>query len=596
MHIDWATSNTVTVETACPACTALGPKSIRLQIRSAVPPYPELPLAVCDRCGTAFFPTLTPPEYETAHATDAALAFYLEQGAGIDVMAEPLAAVDPARVRRYMEIGCGFGFSLDFARTVFGWSVRGIDPGFAARAGRDLLGLDIASIYLRTPADAGDDPFDLVLCSEVVEHVFEPLEFLAILRGVLAPGGTLLLTTPNAGAIGPDTPAGVMLPLLSPGYHATLYSREGFEILLRRAGFTAVSVTEHGPTLRATASMQEGTADLSRRLDRGRYIDYLGERARSIPADTPLGFGFRYRRFKELTHAGRFEEAREAARPVVDACRSRWGIDLDHPDALPAWCDGLPPDIAGFHDRAPFSLCGILYCLGMLTWLHDKDPNRARSFFRAAAAAGERTRAALQAAGADDGETDDLTWRSRGYVAQILAWSDPAAAVDGVERLAAAASPVLGERIPPAIIADIRLGTFTTLVNLGHYAQADHLALGVEGTLAALGPAQAASASFALGILGLNHRKAPRMAAEWFAKAHEASRALLDTAPAQGEALLWPALYHQAQALVQAGRAAEAAAALRPLLQATPGENLPAIPAELGKRAQSLARTHKLPV
>ncbi|CAO3460142.1 hypothetical protein [Azospirillum argentinense] len=586
MHIDWNTSSAAPIDAVCPACADASPKSVRLTVQSAVPPNPLLPLALCGRCGTAFFPTLRQPEYESAQATDAALAFYLEQGAGIDVMAEPLSAIDPSKVRRYLEIGCGFGFSLDVARTLFGWSVQGIDPGFAARAGRDLLGLDISSTYLRTPADAGPDPFDLVLCSEVVEHIFEPLDFLSILRGVLAPGGTLLLTTPNAGAIAPDTAGGVLVPLLSPGYHVTLYSREGFEALLRRAGFTAVSVSEHGPTLRATAAMTEGTADLSRRLDRARYLDYLAERSRTVAADTPLGLGLRYRRFKELTHAGRFTEAREAVVPVLDACRARWGLELDKPDALPSMAD-WPADIADFHDRAPFSLCGILYCLGIAAWLHDDDRERARLYFLAAGEAGERARAALQAAGADDGETDDLAWRARGHAAGILAWSKPLAAADGIERLARDTSPILGERIPPVILTGLRRQTFIDLVNLGHYAAADRLARDVEDDLAQWGPAEAASAAFALAILSLNHRKAVKTAAGWFGKAAETSRAL-------GTPLLWPALYHQAEALAATGQKPQAAEALRGLLSPAPG--LPAVPADLRDRAEKLVRSQRLSV
>lgn len=41
-----------------------------------------------------------------------------------------------------------------------------------------------------------DREFDTILCNQVLEHVFEPDEFVAELLRVLKPGGTLLLTVP----------------------------------------------------------------------------------------------------------------------------------------------------------------------------------------------------------------------------------------------------------------------------------------------------------------------------------------------------------------------------------------------------------------
>ena len=41
-----------------------------------------------------------------------------------------------------------------------------------------------------------DDEFDSVLCNQVLEHVFNPDEFLSEIKRVLKPGGRLLLTVP----------------------------------------------------------------------------------------------------------------------------------------------------------------------------------------------------------------------------------------------------------------------------------------------------------------------------------------------------------------------------------------------------------------
>lgn len=57
--------------------------------------------------------------------------------------------------------------------------------------------LGVADVFYdghRFPFD--DARFDSVLCNQVLEHVFNPAEFLAELRRVMAPGGRLLLTVP----------------------------------------------------------------------------------------------------------------------------------------------------------------------------------------------------------------------------------------------------------------------------------------------------------------------------------------------------------------------------------------------------------------
>lgn len=46
-----------------------------------------------------------------------------------------------------------------------------------------------------------DDSFDLVWCSEVIEHLEDPAASLAELQRVTKPGGELILTTPNSYAL-----------------------------------------------------------------------------------------------------------------------------------------------------------------------------------------------------------------------------------------------------------------------------------------------------------------------------------------------------------------------------------------------------------
>ena len=61
--------------------------------------------------------------------------FYVQQGAGIWLITRPLAQLRNAPASScYMEVGCGFGFGLDYAIRTKGWDGRGIDPPASPRS------------------------------------------------------------------------------------------------------------------------------------------------------------------------------------------------------------------------------------------------------------------------------------------------------------------------------------------------------------------------------------------------------------------------------------------------------------------------------
>ncbi|MEO1092242.1 MAG: bifunctional 2-polyprenyl-6-hydroxyphenol methylase/3-demethylubiquinol 3-O-methyltransferase UbiG [Pseudomonadota bacterium] len=111
---------------------------------------------------------------------------------------------DPGRPfagKTLLDVGCGGGLLAEpLAR--LGASVTGIDPErrsvAVARAHAEAEGLKIA--YRRTTAEhlvAAGERFDVVIASEVVEHVEEQPAFVATLAALTAPGGVLCLSTLN---------------------------------------------------------------------------------------------------------------------------------------------------------------------------------------------------------------------------------------------------------------------------------------------------------------------------------------------------------------------------------------------------------------
>lgn len=104
----------------------------------------------------------------------------------------------PLTGKRAADIGCGAGLLAEpLAR--LGADVTGIDAAAenveAAKAHAAQSGLNID--YRAGGIEVADGPYDLVTCMEVIEHVADPAGFAKGLADALAPGGLLILSTPN---------------------------------------------------------------------------------------------------------------------------------------------------------------------------------------------------------------------------------------------------------------------------------------------------------------------------------------------------------------------------------------------------------------
>ena len=104
----------------------------------------------------------------------------------------------PLRGKSAADVGCGAGLLAEpLAR--LGAAVTGIDAASeniaAARA--HALGQGLEIDYRVGGAEALKGRYDLVTSLEVVEHVADPAAFVAGLAAAVAPGGLLILSTPN---------------------------------------------------------------------------------------------------------------------------------------------------------------------------------------------------------------------------------------------------------------------------------------------------------------------------------------------------------------------------------------------------------------
>lgn len=104
----------------------------------------------------------------------------------------------PLQGRTALDVGCGAGLLAEpLAR--LGAKVTAIDaaPELVEVARNHAAGTGLAIDYRAMGVEDLTGTFDLVTAMEVVEHVADPKAFVASLAARLAPGGLLILSTPN---------------------------------------------------------------------------------------------------------------------------------------------------------------------------------------------------------------------------------------------------------------------------------------------------------------------------------------------------------------------------------------------------------------
>jgi SAM-dependent methyltransferase len=137
---------------------------------------------------------------------------------------------------RLLEVGCGYGFLLDEARTAFA-SCTGTELSTKAAEAARARGLAVSVGGIeRLPAGS---KFDCVVASHVLEHVYDPRAFISDLRNLLAPGGALVLGTPDMGSAWRRS-LGRRWPSFKIPEHVTYFDRPSLMRLLTEAGMEGV--------------------------------------------------------------------------------------------------------------------------------------------------------------------------------------------------------------------------------------------------------------------------------------------------------------------------------------------------------------------
>ncbi len=361
VRIDWgaADAHAASASRACPTCGAVGAKDVVLR---AVARFPgrrlDTRLLRCPDCTCVFLEDHPRLAYQDqGDREDAALAFYLHHNAGVWPIIRPIARLDRPPGQRYLDIGCGFGFGLDFAIKRRGWIGRGLDPSPHARLGAAALGLPIEPRYFE-PADAVEKT-DIIAAYEVLEHVDDPSAFMSLLRSGVADDGVLLLSTPNGGSVRQDVGPDVLTPVLSLGAHLVLQTAASLERLLRASGFAHVHIEENPISLIAYASSAPIELVEDEALLRAAYRGYLEWRSAAAGRGTDLWLGLAGRLYQEAVIDGDYPAADAIMPEIEDVLRLRYGIALAEPGGFAEPAESISPE--AWARIAPFNLPTLLY-------------------------------------------------------------------------------------------------------------------------------------------------------------------------------------------------------------------------------------------
>jgi len=138
--------------------------------------------------------------------------------------------------RRVLDVGCGAGDFLVRMRAL-GWSAHGLEVDEHAVAQARLRGVEVTCATLEAFERPG--AYDLVTLRHVIEHVHDPVGDLRRCRELLAPGGRLVVVTPNIDGVqhrrfGPHWFG------LDPPRHLHLFTPRALTLASNKAGFTSV--------------------------------------------------------------------------------------------------------------------------------------------------------------------------------------------------------------------------------------------------------------------------------------------------------------------------------------------------------------------
>lgn len=151
-----------------------------------------------------------------------------------------------------LDVGCGMGDFLAAAKNSFKECIGSEFSDHQRELARTNTGLEIFSEPLNSFPRRG---LDVITAFDVIEHVPNPKDFLESAANLLAPGGHVLLYTPNFDSFSIKVMRDIS-SLISPG-HIQLFSHKALTVLGELSGFKVIHFETRGLDLASIMSYTE---------------------------------------------------------------------------------------------------------------------------------------------------------------------------------------------------------------------------------------------------------------------------------------------------------------------------------------------------
>ncbi|MFZ1994350.1 MAG: class I SAM-dependent methyltransferase [Solirubrobacteraceae bacterium] len=237
-----------------PACRICGGQTVMVGAVDGSFSGRSYALRRCDACGYAFiadpwteFARIYDDRYYAGRGADPLVDYEFELASpqntirvyewrGITrIVSSLLGGLDGVR---WLDFGAGNGGLVRYVSTHTPATAVGFEEGSIAHRAREL------GIAVNSELDAEDEgSYDVVTAIEVLEHTLDPVAELRRIRGLLRPGGLLLLTTGNAA---PYASRLSRWPYVIPEIHISFFEPATLERALRASGFRPAAMPPAG--------------------------------------------------------------------------------------------------------------------------------------------------------------------------------------------------------------------------------------------------------------------------------------------------------------------------------------------------------------